>query len=262
VATDLWVGDHPSPEDAHAPLVVLVHGSMDRSAAFARCRRHLRDLHVVVYDRRGYGRSAGLGAPDIDGHADDLIAVIDGRPCVVVGHSIGGLFALVAAQRAAPPIRAVGAFETPMPWVGWWPADSAGGAATIGAGGGDPAAVAERFMRRMIGDERWEGLPEGTKEARRVEGAALLAELVSMRSGRAAYDIGEIRVPVVAGRGSESRPHHIRTAETLAELAGQRGGAFVVEGAGHGAHVSHPEQFAAFVRLAVASAGEGSPLPS
>src|SRR3954469_22439695 len=105
MATDLWVGDHPTA-DAGAPLVVLVHGSMDRSAAFARCRRHLRDLHVVLYDRRGYGRSAGLGAPSIEGHAEDLLAVIDGRPCVVVGHSIGGLFALIAAQRAPSVVRA------------------------------------------------------------------------------------------------------------------------------------------------------------
>jgi pimeloyl-ACP methyl ester carboxylesterase len=61
-------------------------------------------------------------------------------------------------------------------------------------------------------------------------------------------------VPVVAGSGSESSPHHQRTARTLAELAGPEGGPFVIRGAGHGAHVSHPEQFAEFVRLTVASA--------
>src|SRR3954471_16185578 len=110
MATDLWVGDHPTA-DAGAPLVVLVHGSMDRSAAFARARRHLRDLHVVVYDRRGYGRSVGLGAPSVDGHAEDLLAILDGRPGVVVGHSIGGLIALVAAQRVPELMQAVGAFE-------------------------------------------------------------------------------------------------------------------------------------------------------
>jgi pimeloyl-ACP methyl ester carboxylesterase len=225
---------------------------MDRSAAFARCRRHLRDLHVIAYDRRGYGRSAGLGAPDLSGHADDLLAVIDGHPSVVVGHSIGGLFALMAAQREPALVRAVGAFETPMPWVDWWPADSAGGRGTLDAG--NPDAVAERFMRRIAGEERWEALPHATKAARRAEGEALVAELLSMRSGGAAYDMQQIHVPVVAGSGSESSPHHQRTAQTLAELAGQEGGPFVIRGAGHGAHVSHPEQFAEFVRLAVASA--------
>jgi pimeloyl-ACP methyl ester carboxylesterase len=249
---DLWVGDHPAEGDDDAPRVVLVHGSMDRSAAFARTRRHLRDLHVTVYDRRGYGRSAGLGAPDLEGHADDLLAVIGGHPSVVVGHSIGGLFALIAAQRAPELVRAVGAFETPMPWVDWWPADSAGGRGPLLAG--NPAAAAERFMRRIVGDERWEELPDATKAARLAEGDAVLAELVSMRSGGPAYDMEQIHVPVVAGSGSESSPHHQRTAQTLAELAGQEGGAFVIEGAGHGAHVSHPEQFAEFVRLAVASA--------
>ena len=33
----------------------------------------------------------------------------------------------------------------------------------------------------MIGDERWEGLPERTREQRRAEGPALLAELRSIR---------------------------------------------------------------------------------
>jgi pimeloyl-ACP methyl ester carboxylesterase len=248
---DLWVDDHPATGDEGAPLVVLVHGSMDRSTAFARCMRHLRDLHVVRYDRRGYGRSVGLGAPDLEGHADDLLAVIDGRPSVVVGHSIGGLFGLMAAQRTPALVRAVGAFETPMPWVDWWPTDSAGGRGTLDAG--NPSAVAERFMRRIAGEERWQELPEATKAARRAEGEALVAELVSMRTGTPAYDMDKIHVPVVAGFGSESSPHHQRTAQTLAELAGQVGGAFVIEGAGHGAHVSHPEQFAAFVRLAVSS---------
>ena len=39
------------------PVVVLVHGSLDRSDSFARVLRRLDDLHTVVYDRRGYHRS-------------------------------------------------------------------------------------------------------------------------------------------------------------------------------------------------------------
>ena len=91
-----------------AALVVLVHGSMDRNGSFARCASHLRDLHTLRYDRRGYGRSAGLGAPTISGHVDDLIEMLDERPGAVVGHSLGGVIALAAAERRPDLVRAVG----------------------------------------------------------------------------------------------------------------------------------------------------------
>ena len=43
---------------AAAPHVVLVHGSLDRSAGLLRLSRRLDDrFRVLRYDRRGYGRS-------------------------------------------------------------------------------------------------------------------------------------------------------------------------------------------------------------
>ena len=227
---------------------------MDRSGAFARCAGHVRDLHTIRYDRRGYGKSSELGAPSIAGHADDLLAIVDGREAVVVGHSLGGVIALAAAQRRPDLIRAVGAYEAPMPWVEWWPKRSAGGEAmTMGADQSPAAAAdaAERFMRRMIGDERWEGLPESTRRARRAEGPALLAELQSARA-EPAYDPTAIKVPVVAGHSTESREHHQWAARELARLTGGDP-PFVIEGAGHGAPVSHHLEFAAFVRRVVAA---------
>ena len=88
--------DHPSglavtehvPEDRRRgdPVVVLVHGSLDRSTSFTRVLRRLEDLHTIVYDRRGYhgSRQAVPLATSLDDHVDDLLAVIGGRPAVVV----------------------------------------------------------------------------------------------------------------------------------------------------------------------------------
>jgi pimeloyl-ACP methyl ester carboxylesterase len=236
-------------------MVVFVHGSMDRNGAFARCCGHLRDLHTVRYDRRGYGRSAGLGAPAIPGHVDDLIEVLDERPGVVVGHSLGGVIALAAAQRRPDLVRAVGAYEAPMPWMEWWPKVSAGGEAMMaGANETDEAAAAavERFMRRMVGDERWDGLPEASRQARRAEGPALLAELRSARTG-APFDVDKITVPVLVGSSTESREHHRWSARELARLLSDAP-PFVIEGANHGAHATHHVEFAAFTREVVAHA--------
>lgn len=253
MATDLWVSERAaepalSTDGVAPPILVLVHGSMDRSAAFSRVAGHLRDLHTVRYDRRGYGRSAGLGAATLGRHADDLLEILDGRRAAVVGHSIGGVIALIAAERAPELIRAVGAYESPMPWAEWWPSRSAGGAARAEP---DPESAAEVFMRRMIGDERWEGLPAGTRRDRRAEGPALLAELGSARHAPA-YDIDAIAVPVLAACGTQGAPHHSEGSVRLAESVGRK--AFVIEGAGHGAHVSHHAEFAEFARAVVAAA--------
>jgi pimeloyl-ACP methyl ester carboxylesterase len=82
----------PDRADADAPLVVLVHGSLDRAGSFARVIRRLADLHTVAYDRRGYHRSRHVVPvhDTLDGHVDDLLLVIDSRPAVVIGHSYGG----------------------------------------------------------------------------------------------------------------------------------------------------------------------------
>lgn len=247
----LFVATHDPGGDA--ATIVLVHGSLDRSAAFARVQRHLEDLRVVRYDRRGYGRSLALGAaPTFAVQVDDLEAVVGDRPAVVVGHSLGGVIALALAQRRPDLVRAVVAYESPMAWMPWWPAATAGSVALTGPR--DPGDAAERFMRRMIGDERWERLPRRTQDQRRAEGPALVAEIASIRHPDAPpYEPERLRVPVIAAHGTMSSPHHRRTAEVLAERA--PGAALVVvEGAGHGVHLTHPVELAALARRGLARA--------
>ena len=233
------------------PLLVLVHGSLDRCAAFARvvAAEALAGLHTIRYDRRGYGRSVDVGPPaGLDAHVDDLLGIADGRPVVLFGHSFGGLVSLVAATRAPDLVRAVAAYEPPQPWLPWWPGTSAGGAAARAAA---PADAAEAFLRRMVGDDQWEALPERTREARRREGTALAAELASVREARTPpLDPARLELPVVVGRGTRSSDHLRRSAR---ELAAAVPGAELVEvdGADHGAHLTHPAQVARLARRAV-----------
>jgi pimeloyl-ACP methyl ester carboxylesterase len=234
--------------------VVLVHGSLDRSTAFLRTIRLLEDCTVVRYDRRGYGRSLAAGTcPRFSDQVDDLAEVLGGAPAVVVGHSLGGVVALAFAERHPDLARAVVAYEAPMAWQPWWPTTTEGGAATASTGSAGDAA--ERFMRRMVGDERWEALPQRTRDQRRAEGPALIAELRSMRApAPPPYDPSRLAVPVIAAHGSQSRPHHQETARVLAEAA-PLGELVVVAGAGHGVHLTHPAAFADLVRAAVRRAG-------
>lgn len=233
--------------DVGAATIVLVHGSLDRSAAFARVQRHLEDLRVLRYDRRGYGRSLGTGpAPSFESQVDDLAEVVDGMPAVIVGHSLGGVIALALAQRRPELVRAVVAYEAPMSWREWWPKVTAGAVAMSPEGSAEDAA--ERFMRRMVGDERWERLPPRTRLQRRAEGPALVAELRSIRDpANPPYDPAALAVPVIAAHGTESSPHHRQTAQRLAQEA-PRAELLVVEGAAHAVHLTHPAELARLAR--------------
>lgn len=236
--------------DGDGPTVVLVHGTMDRSSSFARVARHLEGFRVVRYDRRGYAHSLALGPPaSFDDQVADLLAVLDAEapaPAVVFGHSYGGTIALALAERHPERLAAAVVYECPLPWLPWWPGDSAGAQAVAHAD--DPEGAGEAFMRRMVGDRRWERLPPSTRDARRAEGATLVAEIAQVRPPHPApVDLSAITVPVVAAHGTDGPVHHHRAPEVVAdEVPGAR--LEVVEGAGHGVHLTHPAEVARLVR--------------
>ena len=79
----------------------------------------------------------------------------------------------------------------------------------------DPADAAERFMRRLIGDARWERLPSATREARRSEGPALVGELD--RPSPACAVVARARSPLPCCRfaANSCQEHHRRAALTV-----------------------------------------------
>jgi pimeloyl-ACP methyl ester carboxylesterase len=158
-------------------------------------------------------------------------------------------------------VRAVVSFEGPMPWRDFWPTASGGSNAMQevrdGAAIGD---AAERFLVRHIGREKWDSLPQRTRDERRAEGAALLTELRSAHDDGAPYDPSKITVPVISARGTDADAYLRRGADVVAaEVPGAEHA--VIEGANHGAHQSHPAEMAALIRRAVARAAPGTPAP-
>jgi pimeloyl-ACP methyl ester carboxylesterase len=285
VTTDvdgIHVVEHPPGANEHlsasnvvaGQVVVLVHGSLDRATSFARVTRRLQDLWVVTYDRRGYHRSrrrkqlqgdvegdppggdptgrvkSGARGDAFDQHVSDLLEVIGQRRAVVVGHSFGGAVALGAAIEAPERVLAVGAYEPPMPWVDWWPRRARRDLASE-----DPGDAAEGFFRRVVNDDAWERLPERARQERRADGPALVAELSSLRRGGAPFDLSRLSVPLVVGRGEESRPHHRQAIDELHSTVPDTV-VFEIPGASHGAHLTHPDAFGEFVRRVVSRAEE------
>jgi pimeloyl-ACP methyl ester carboxylesterase len=227
---------------ADAPVVAVVHGSMDRAAGMIRIARRLRDrFRVVRYDRRGYGRSVHEGPFGMDAQVDDLVAVLAGRRAVLIGHSYGGNVVLATAGRHPDLVAAAAIYETPLSWAPWWPASTAGSRAVDEPG--TTAEAAERFMRRLIGDQRWEELPDRVRRQRCSEGAALVGELSDLRVNPP-WHPDDLHLPVVFASGSAGAPHHQRGMADAASIV--PGAALVVlDGCGHDAPLWRADQLVA-----------------
>ncbi|MFD9943983.1 alpha/beta fold hydrolase [Nonomuraea sp. NPDC059023] len=92
------------PEDA--PLtIVLCHGYCLNLESWHYQRRDLReDYRLVLWDQRSHGRSQRAAPEDstIDRLGDDLAEVLERfvpGPCVLVGHSMGGMTIMALADR-------------------------------------------------------------------------------------------------------------------------------------------------------------------
>jgi pimeloyl-ACP methyl ester carboxylesterase len=240
------------------PVVVLVHGTLDRANSFRRTMRRLEDVRVVAYDRRGYQDSRGPGpAVGIETHIEDLLGVLHeiGGRSVVVGHSLGGVVVIGAAIAEPELFASVGAFEPPMRWI---PVERPPERQAWMTNFDDPDAAVESFFRGRVGDEAWDRLEPAARADRLADGPALVAELASI-SAEPLFDVTDLTVPSVFGGGGESDDFH---KENLVWLTEHVPGALRVEipGAGHGAHLTHPDAFAAFVRTAMARASDADPL--
>jgi alpha-beta hydrolase superfamily lysophospholipase len=112
-ATPLHVADWPIGPGADRGIV-LMHGLGEHCGRYAHVARFFNDCgySVRTYDHRGHGRSGGArgDVPDADALLRDAHVAIDdfaqnlAAPPLLLGHSMGGLFAAYYATRAISPL--------------------------------------------------------------------------------------------------------------------------------------------------------------
>jgi pimeloyl-ACP methyl ester carboxylesterase len=256
-ALHLFARPAPAPD---AATVVFVHGGLDRGESFRRVMRRLPELATLAYDRRGYQGSRAGGVVDLGGHVQDLLSIAEELraesrgPVVAIGHSLGGDVVVGAALAEPGALDAVGAFEPPMPWLGFR-RDRPGTPRAWPAMADDPGDEAERFFSRMVGPAAWSRLSEAGRAERRADGPALVADLRSLRGEGPPFDVTALGVPSVFGMGGPgSQPHHRASVQWLGEHVPDAV-VYEITGSQHGAHLSHPDHFAALTRLVVERAG-------
>ena len=228
-----------------AGQVVFVHGTLDDGNGLRRVADQLPRWDRITYDRRGWGRAAMAPARFAD-HVADLRRILrDVGPSGVVGHSLGGIIACAVAAAAPDLVDWVVAYEPPVPWLPWWPDLAPWEALVLHHEDHDPEAAAERFMRAVLGDTAWEGLPSTVRQHHRATGPTLVAEMTDLRATPPSFDPLDVRPPILVAAGSRSLHHHREVSRRLTDLL-PNGQYHELDGAGHAAHV---EQAASFAEL-------------
>lgn len=234
--------------DTAARPVVIVHGSMDRSAAFRQVTDHLQGRPVLGYDRRGWGRSRPLGGVDVNlqTHVDDLhtvLAELNTTP-IVLGHSYGALVAMAAA--AADPSRIAGivAVEPPVRWLPWWPADDPWEQTVRSAAAeGGPEQATRALLTELLGPASRLHLARAQPSDLAADGEALISEMTDPTVDLPRFDPLTFPTHTVVVAGSRSATHHRDVAQRLAELM-PHGRFAEIPGAGHAVHITHPRELA------------------
>ena len=197
---------------------------------------------TIRYDRRGYGRARGMATGGLVRQVDDLIAIASRR-------SGGALRAQLRRADRAGRGRYRGGW-TCEAWPstrsrrrGW----TSGRVGDLPGSHGRPITdeeagdVAERFLRGMIGDERWDRLPARTRAERRAEGRALLSDVDPSVAVAVPFETGRIEVPCVIGCGTVS-PHWYDHAAVWLAARLPNGEQRRLPGAAHGAPLDDPER--------------------
>jgi pimeloyl-ACP methyl ester carboxylesterase len=144
------------------PTVVLMSGLGGNSAGWARIAPAIADTtRVCAYDRAGQGWSEDAADPQ-DGvaAATDLHTLLDRAgedgPYVLVGHSIGGDYVMVYADRYPEQVAGMVLLDATSPYRT--------AAGTVHAGPPGPVAVMPSLLRlgigRLLPTSFWSALPE------------------------------------------------------------------------------------------------------
>jgi pimeloyl-ACP methyl ester carboxylesterase len=138
--------------------VLFVHGLAGHGSEWSRVAQLLpRELRPLAFDLRGHGGSERRpGDASLAAHADDVARVAGqmapGEPLFLVGQSVGGIVAFVAASRRPEIVRALVVVEAaptgPHPeaparisgWLDSWPSPFPGRGRAMAFFGGPPHA--------------------------------------------------------------------------------------------------------------------------
>ena len=221
-----------SAELMEKPTVVMVHGAFCGGWAFDLFRQPFEaaGYTCLAPDLRGHGAGAGRGATvglSMSDYAADIADLVkaQAQPPILIGHSMGGLVAQMAAARA--PVRALALLAPSPPW---------------GVAGGSLEEAASAMSLYALGPFWLQAIDPDYAAARlysldrmdQADRKAVFARMVP-ESGRAMWEtlnwwldpfmttkVGEIAAPALALAGGRDLIHPIFTVKQTAERVGAK----------------------------------------
>jgi pimeloyl-ACP methyl ester carboxylesterase len=250
------------------PPLVLVHGSAVDGHTWDGVAAILsRDHRVIVYDRRGYGRSTHKPVRDHRTHAADLVAVLErvaAGPAVVVGWSSGGNIALAAATQRPELFASLVVVEAPFHGQRFMNRSVLRTLVRLKTKQlrGQPVQALEEFLRfgsaYRTGGNAYDRLDDLQQQELRAYPAPVLAEWDPhpygvMHEHISTRAVARSTVPLTWILGGEGSPWiaklHDRVARRRPDIR-----TVVIPGASHLVHLEKPAEFVIAVREAAAGA--------
>lgn len=236
--------------------VVLLHGLMGRATTWWPVARELtRHGRVLGLDARGHGRSGRPGADAWDpgrmaADVVELVEGIDAGPVALVGHSMGGLHALLAAARRPDLVSALVVEDMAVDLTGlpahtvddmhaWFSAipQPQPSLAAVREAFGHPYPEAGDYMAECVTER-----PDGYHLLTAVTDATTIAAHWTRAAHWDAVDaIAAARVPTLLVEAGASIVPPGQLAAVAARIPGARH--LRVEGTGHLVHAAAPEAY-------------------
>ncbi len=253
--TELGAGD---------PLL-LVHGTGAYSAIWGEVPALLAASHrVIVYDRRGFGRSQGELAANPHRHVLDAAALLehtDAAPAVVVGWSGGGVLALDLAASRPDLVRSLVLIEPAFhlalgPSVGMLRMFARVLGARVRR---DKRAAATAIYRwansYTTGGNAFDRLPAEEQDGMLAHAPSTVREMDQLsRPVPASRVVRDIACPVTCVQGTLSEPVFPRSIKKVERLLPRTRVAHI-DGGAHMLHRDRPEEWTRAVLEAAAPAG-------
>jgi pimeloyl-ACP methyl ester carboxylesterase len=178
----------------------------------------------------------------LERHIHDLVSIAQREaqrgPVLYFGHSYGGVVALGAAL-AEPLAQLVLTYEAPLPWI--LSRQSSRPPLT-----NDPRHEAEIFFKRMVSRGAWERLSESERESRRLDGPGLLSDL-SILTQSPPFELHDLTIATAFVHGDGMLAEYYRARSIELARVNPRFTSIELKKAGHGAHLSNPDQLASLV---------------
>jgi pimeloyl-ACP methyl ester carboxylesterase len=245
------------------PPIVLVHGSLDDHRAWERIFLGLAESHLVVtYDRRGHGGSScppgqGRISEDVEDLAG-LLRALELTASLVVGHSYGSCITMLLGAHHPgltggllvhePPLFTLLHDDASTRHLAQEASDHLRRAVDLITAGAVVAGVRHFVDHAAFGPGTWDTL--FTAEIRRTFLANADTWLDQSRDPTRLAVRPELLVgymhPLVVSHGEASLPTYGQIATRIV-AALPRSRRYVVSGAGHAPHLSHPADFAELI---------------